>query len=237
MNKFLTELVEGFFGLFYPKLCLGCGENLQIGNDLICATCQIYMPQTHLHELRENEFTQKFAGRLPIETGAALFYYSKNLFTRQLVHHLKYYDKPEVGVQIGRIYGEILKKSPNFRGIELVVPVPLHPKKEWQRGYNQAAKFGAGLAESLGVEQAEHAIRRIEHRESQTRKRRHDRHDNARQLYEVADAKKLAGRHVLLVDDVLTTGATLENCGKYIAELPGTRISMATIAMGKKGII
>ena len=234
MKNILLEIAEGMLGLFYPKLCLACGENSQTGNDLICANCQIYMPQTNLHESRENEFTQKFMGRVPIETGASFFYYSKELHTRRLIHQLKYSDKPELAVQIGRVYGEILKKSPHFHGIELIVPVPLHPKKEWQRGYNQAAKFGEGLSEGLGIEQAEHGMRRIEHRESQTKKRRTARHTNARQLYEVADAKKLAGKHVLLVDDVLTTGATLENCAQYLSELPGIKISMATIAMGRK---
>lgn len=236
MLKILTSLVDGLLGLFYPKLCLGCGENLQSGHDLICAICQNEMPQTQLHMSRENEFTEKFTGRIPVETGAAFFYYSKNLHTRRLIHQLKYHDKPELAIQIGRIYGEILKKSPLYQDVELIVPVPLHPKKEWQRGYNQAAKFGEGLAESMGIEQVEHGMRRIEHRDSQTKKRRAARHDNARQLYEVADAAKLSGKHVLLVDDVLTTGATLENCGKYLAELPGTRISLATIAMGKKGV-
>ena len=237
MRKRLTDLFDGLLGLFYPKLCLGCGENLQTGSDLICATCQIDMPQTHLHETRDNAFTQKFVGRIPIETGAAFFYFSKELHTRHLLHQLKYHDKPELAVQIGRVYGEILKKSPHYQGIELIVPVPLHPKKEWLRGYNQAAKFGEGLAESMGLEQAEHGMRRIEHRESQTRKTKSDRHDNARQLYEVADAARLSGKHVLLVDDVLTTGATLENCGKYLCELPGIKVSLATIAMGRKNQI
>lgn len=234
MKNLLREIAQGMVGLFYPKLCLACGENLQSGNDLICATCQIYMPQTDLHEIKENEFTRKFTGRVPIETGAAFFYYSKELHTRRLIHQLKYSDKPELAVQIGRVYGEILKKSPHFQGIDLIVPVPLHPKKEWQRGYNQATKFGEGLSEGMGIEQAENGMRRIEHRESQTRKKRGARHDNARQLYEVAEAQKLAGKHILLVDDVLTTGATLENCAHYLCELPGIKVSMATIAMGRK---
>ncbi len=236
MRKLLAGLAEGLLGLFYPKLCLACSENLRPGNDLVCATCQFYMPQTGLHEFVENDFTRKFTGRVPVVSGAAFFYYSDEGHTRQLVHQLKYRDKPELGIRLGRVYGEILGQSPHFQGVEVVVPVPLHPKKEWQRGYNQAAKFAEGLADSMGIELAERAMRRTEHRESQTKKGRGDRHLNARQLYEIAEPEPLLGRHVLLVDDVLTTGATLENCVQPIAELQGTRVSLATIAMGRSHI-
>lgn len=234
MRQFLTDCLEGLLALFFPKLCLACGENLSIENDLLCVDCLHTMPRTHFYLEKENEFTTRFFGRLPILNGAALFYYSKLGHTQRLLHQLKYHDKPELAVRLGRTMGRELKKSPLFESIEVIVPVPMHPKKEWKRGYNQAEKFAEGLAEILELPMVGDALRRLENRESQTRKGRTERFTNANDLYIVGRPKALAGKHVLLVDDVLTTGATLTSCGELILKEPGTRLSMATIAIASK---
>jgi ComF family protein len=235
MRQFLSRFFEGILNLFFPNLCLACSEFQPAEKHFLCAGCAAKLPMTNQHLEKNNDVTVKFTGRLPIETGAAFLYFSKTRASRELIHQLKYRNKPELAVRLGQIYGKILKNSPHFQQINYIVPVPLHPKKEWTRGYNQAGKFAEGLADGLGVEAALVGLKRMEHRKSQTQKKRGERYSNADQIYEVAEKSKLAGKHILLVDDVLTTGATMESCGKALFELPGTRVSIATIAMGKRG--
>lgn len=234
MRKLLKEAAEGLLALFFPKICLACGEQLALERDLLCLKCLHTMPRTGFHFEKENEFTNRFFGKLPVECATALFFFSKTGHTQQLLHQLKYRDKPELAVRLGRSLGHELRKSPLFQSVEVIVPVPMHPQKEWKRGYNQAEKFAEGLAEILELPLLDDGLRRLENRESQTHKNRSERFANANDLYTVGRSKALAGRHVLLVDDVLTTGATLASCGELILNEPGTRLSMATIAIATK---
>lgn len=189
------------------------------------------MPEANLHFSKENPFTDKFLGRINLEAGAALYYFNKESKVQNLIHHLKYNGKREIGVVLGRKFGGELARSILFSEVDLIVPVPLHLRKLRQRGYNQSEMFAQGLSESLRRPYSANALMRLVHSSSQTKKSREARLLNVADVFAVNKPQRLVGKHVLLVDDVLTTGATLETCAAKILELPGTKVSMATIAM------
>ena len=223
--------LHDFIGLFYPNLCLACGDNLPPFDEIICLKCQFKLPRTGFHEHLENPFTERFWGRVRIESGAALYYYTKGGKVQQLIHRLKYEHRPQIGYKLGQLYGRQLKEAAAFTEIDAIVPVPLHPRKKHQRGYNQAAEFGRGLAEAMDVPQFAHALARRSYTSTQTRKSRTERLENVLQAFLVNRPEQVRGRHLLLVDDVMTTGATLEACATRLLEVPDTKLSLATIAI------
>lgn len=230
----LHQLVSGFVHLLYPHLCVACGADLLSRGYCFCLRCKSKLSPTEMHESQENEFTERLWGRLKIESGTAAYYFSQQSPVRMAIHHLKYKNKPEIGWMIGRELGQKLHKSNLFRSVEGIVPVPLHPQKERARGYNQSAAFGRGLSEAMGVPLFEKALVREAHTETQTKKKRMERFQNVGEAFAVANQDLLQNKHLLLVDDVLTTGATLELCGQAILSMPGTKLSCATIAMATR---
>ncbi len=230
----LRALKEGFISLFYPHLCLACGKNSPVLSEIICTTCKYYLPQTNFHKEKENPFTERVWGRFPFHTGAAFYYFTKGGRVRNLIHNLKYNNKPEVGYNLGLRYGNLLKQAPLYRDVDLIVPVPLHPRKERQRGYNQSDTIARGLAESMELPFRKNILVRIQETSTQTRKSRIERLENVGKAFHLRNGERLRGKNILLVDDVLTTGATLEACALKLLEIPGIRISMATIGMAEK---
>ncbi len=229
--QYPIEWWEGLLGLFYPNLCLACGKGLRPRQEPICPSCQYKLPKTDFHKEEENPFTERFWGRIPLHSGAALYHFTKGGRTQQLIHKLKYEGKREIGLYLGRMYGHSLRETPLFRGVQLILPVPLHRRKAWQRGYNQSALFARGLAESMAVPWLEDGLQRTEYTSTQTRKDRLERFHNVEKAFRIPHPERLRGKHILLVDDVITTGATLEACAIKMLEVPGTKVSMATIAI------
>lgn len=230
----LNEYLEGFIGLFYPNLCLVCHQNLSIKDEtLFCFSCEVKLPQTNYHLEKENPFIERFWGRLPIQAAAALYFYSKGNRTQKLIYQLKYNGKKEIGLQVGQHYGRQLKESSLFKAIDLIVPVPLHRRKQLKRGYNQSDYFAQGLSHSMGIPLLKDGLKRTVFTKTQTKKEQMARFENVLKAFEVKQADKLKGKHILLVDDVLTTGATLEACATKILEVEGTRVSLVTIAMAQ----
>ena len=225
------QLSEGFLALLYPNLCLACGHSISPEQDAICISCQYYLPQTNYHLEKENPFTDRFWGRFPLQTGTALYHFSKGGRVQQLIHNLKYQSKPEVGFRLGQILGNALRTRDHYRTIDLIIPVPLHPKKERQRGYNQSDTFARGLAETLEVPWNKKILIRTKSTTTQTKKSRLERLQNVQQVFDLRRSDLLRNQHVLLVDDVLTTGATLEACALKLLKVDGVRISLATIGI------
>lgn len=184
-----------------------------------------------MHLLAENEFTDRFWGRVPLVAGAALYYFNRKSPIQKALHQLKYHNQADIGVRLGQQLGYLLKQSPQFHTVEGILPVPLHPKKERIRGYNQSALLATGLSDILQVPVLSGILTRQQFSESQTRKKRMERFDNVNDVFTVTRPERIRGRHLLLIDDVLTTGATLEACGQVLLETPDVRLSMATIAI------
>ncbi|MCR9102526.1 MAG: phosphoribosyltransferase family protein [bacterium] len=227
----LTRWLDDLLGLFYPNLCYACDRNLPSGqSDPICLACRYKLPQTDHHLHLENAFTERLWGRLELQAAAAFFQFVKDGRAQRLLYHLKYNGKQEVGQYVGKWYGEVLRSVPAYQSVEAIVPVPLHPRKEKMRGYNQAAWFAKGLEASM-ERPVVHALKRVVFTQTQTRMTRAERQVNVRQAFEPVAGVDLSGRHVLLVDDVVTTGATLEACGAELLRHSNLKLSMAAIAI------
>lgn len=179
----------------------------------------------------ENALTERFWGRLPLVSGAAMYFFIKGGRTQQLIHNLKYKRKKQIGTEVGKMYGLLLKETHPFQSVDIIIPVPLHPKKQRKRGFNQSALFAAGLAESMHIEWSEKYLKRKSFTETQTKKSRQERMDNVLSQFEACYKHELRGKHILLVDDVITTGATMEACGLQLLEIEGLQLSLAAIAM------
>ncbi len=223
--------VDALLNLFYPKLCYACSRNLPSGSDPICLTCHYKLPRTdHHRHCSDNAFTQRLWGRVDLHAAAAFLHFVKDGRVQRLLHQLKYNSQPQVGTYLGKIYGQTLQESGGFDAVDCIVPVPLHPRKEKMRGYNQAAKFAQGLSEAL-QRPCRPVLRRSVFTQTQTRMTRAERLRNVGQAFTLPRPQAIEGQHVLLVDDVITTGATLEACANTLLAASDVRLSMAAIAI------
>lgn len=229
----IRDTFDDLIALLYPNLCLACSENLPTRNEIICLRCQLELPRTNFHLEKENPFTERFWGRIPLESGASLYHFVKGGRIQELLHRLKYEGKREIGIKLGEWYGRQLKDSPDFQAVDVIIPVPLHPRKERLRGYNQSAMFAQGLAEAMDKSWHKEVLIRKVFTETQTQKSRAERLENVKDVFEIRNPEKIKGKHILLVDDVMTTGATMEVCGAKLLEITGTKLSMATIALAE----
>lgn len=231
MFRTALEWIDDLIGLLYPHLCPACEENALPRESLICLQCHCELPYTDQHLEMDNAFTERFWGRVPLETGAAMLHFVKSGRVQALMHQLKYGGNQEVGIRLGIMFGEKLRTAPLFESVDLIIPIPLHPRRQRQRGYNQSTCIAAGLAQGMGVAYAEQYLRRVAYTSTQTKKSRMGRFDNVSTAFQVRKAAQLEGKHILLVDDVLTTGATLEAAALQLLEVPGLKLSMATLAI------
>ncbi len=234
MRNPILLLAEDLLNLFYPRLCPACSTAGLPMDMVICLDCQVHLPYTRYPVSSDNSFSSRFWGRLPIVAGTALLSFSKGGRVQHLLHQLKYRGRQDVGVYLGKIMGEALKKAPAMQDVDLILPVPLHPRRLKERGYNQSACFAQGLSESMGAPWHGDYVVRTRQTATQTRKSRIERMENVAQAFEVRQPDALANKHVLLVDDVLTTGATLETCGELLLQIPGLRLSRAAIAIASE---
>jgi ComF family protein len=223
-------MLNDFLSLIFPKVCYACGKSLFKNEDCICTYCHYHLPKTNFHLDPHNPVAKLFWGRTTIYSASSLYLFSKGSKVQHLIHQLKYKGKKEIGVSLGKYYGKDLKTSPLFSSANIVIPVPLHMKKLKKRGYNQSEAFALGLAESLEVENGSDLLIRTHASQTQTKKSRFARWKNVEEIFQVVASEKLQGKHVLLVDDVVTTGSTLEACANRILEVADIKVSVATIA-------
>ena len=233
MNK-LAEWGRALADVFMPRLCPVCGTALVADEPHICRACLAALPRTHLEDIDFNTMEQLFAGKVPIERATGYFYYQKSSPYAQILFDIKYRNRPQMGQWLtARAAGE-LRSSGFFDGIEAIVPVPLHPSKLAERGYNQSDYLARGLAQALGIPVID-ALKSTRAHGSQTRRSATERWLNAQNTYTLrtSHSQQLAGKHILLVDDVVTTGATLEACARALLAIPGTRVSLFTLATAR----
>jgi ComF family protein len=222
--------ISDFISLIFPKICVGCGNSLWKNEELLCHLCAYHLPKTNFHFEHENPVTRLFWGRVPIETGTAFLYFNKGNRVQRLIHQLKYKGKKEIGIFLGTQYGQELKHAPGFNSADAIIPVPLHKKKYMKRGYNQSEQFAIGLTGSMNIPVERHLLCRIKATETQTRKSKFRRYQNVHEIFSVNHPENWIGKHLILVDDVVTTGATLESCARALKEIPDVKISIVCIA-------
>ncbi len=223
-------MLNDFLSLLFPRVCCACGKSLLKHEDCICAYCHYHLPKTDFHLQADNPVMKLFWGRTNIHAASSMFLFNKGSKVQHLIHQLKYKGKKEIGTSLGKQYGKELKAAPLFSDATIVIPVPLHIKKLKKRGYNQSEAFAQGLAQSMNVDSGENILIRSYASQTQTKKSRFERWKNVEEIFKVAEPEKIEGKHILLVDDVVTTGSTLEACANTMLEVPGTKVSVATIA-------
>lgn len=228
--NYLYDLWDDFISLLFPRLCYACGNHLLRNENLICTECYVVIPRTDYHKQDTNPVAQLFWGRCQIEKAAAFSYYNKGTRIRNLIHNLKYKGVKEIGYELGRIYGLSLDKSGFMEGIDLIIPVPLHPDKERKRGFNQSEIISIGIAEVTKLPLDIKSLKRNIGSGTQTKRSRYERWTNVEGIFKITDATAIAGKHILLVDDVITTGSTIESCAAELLKIEGVRVS--AVALG-----
>lgn len=224
------KLFKCLLNLLFPRVCAACGVLLLEGEDIVCTTCRFLLPKTGYELNHDNPLAKSFYGQMPFHAVTAEFFFSKNGKVQHLIHGLKYHHCRENGIFLGREIGKSLIRAPDFQGIDFIVPVPLHPKKEKMRGYNQSHVIAEGICDVTQIPIAENCLVRRVFTATQTKKSRDERWKNVKDIFMLQNPEKMKGKHVLLVDDVLTTGATLMSAGKVLLQVEGIKISVATVA-------
>ena len=228
--SFFKSWVNDFIFLFYPKQCEACGKSLVSGEDVLCVTCLVDMPRTDYMKWDDNPVAQIFWGRQQIEMATALFQFAKGSRYRKLLHKLKYKSKPEIGVFLGRELGVSLKESEHFNNIYGIIPVPLHTSRLKTRGYNQSEKIAQGINEVSDWPVINDILLRNKATETQTKKNKEERWKNVSGKFTLKNPERLNGKSILLVDDVITTGSTLEACVEELSKIKDIKIYLAVLA-------
>lgn len=219
-----------FLHLFFPEACAGCAHTLLYQEELLCTGCLFHLPRTDFHLDKDNETARQLWGKLEYRFAVSMLKLSKDSITERLIHQLKYGNKPQVGAYLGRMYAGTLQNSGLLKEIDFIVPIPLHSSKLKKRGYNQSFYFAQGLSEVLSIPCDPLNLVRVRSSVSQTQKSRVDRYDNVEDVFACTNHEKFEGKHILLVDDVLTTGATIASAGNMLIRASQCQISVATIA-------
>jgi len=227
--KKLTRGINDLLELFFPTLCITCGERLMSQEKFLCINCWNDIPVTNFHKNPENKVAQLFWGRTKIENATAYFSYKKGSNYQHLIHFMKYKGLKELGFETGRRFGVELTESESFRNIDLIIPVPLHPLKQKKRGYNQSEWIARGISESLEKPYSFTDLKRNIHTSTQTKKNRFERWKNVENIFEVIHPENIAGKHILLIDDIVTTGSTLEACASQLLKIENVKASIATL--------
>lgn len=217
----------------FPKTCNACSENLQASEYMICTQCRHQLPLTQFHIHNDTTMQKVFYGRIMLEQATALLYFEKKGPVQQLLHNLKYRGKENISSFLGDWLGHELSKIPSYNAIDIVIPVPIHPKKRKKRGYNQVSGFAQSLSKHLQATQIDSVLLKSKNTKTQVFKGRFSRSDEVLDAFSISETNSLQGKHILLVDDILTTGATLEACALQLLKIPKIKLSIATMAIAQ----
>ncbi|MBS1490086.1 MAG: ComF family protein [Bacteroidetes bacterium] len=220
---------QDFVKLFYPACCLGCASSLVKGEEILCTSCLMELPKTRYSLTGENPIKDKFIGRLPVKYAWAFLKFRKTGMVQHLLHHLKYNNHPEIGLRLGHLIGKEIKENNLATAFDEIVAMPLHHKREIKRGYNQSQKIAEGIAERTDIPVSENVLRRI-NTTTQTLKNRVERWQNVAEAFQIKNPALVNGKRILLVDDVITTGASLEACGQQFIEHGCAELSIVCVA-------
>ena len=226
-------MFKSIINLFFPKVCSGCNSFLLTNENVICTHCRHDIPLTNHHLIADNDAFKKLYGRIPVLHASALFYFHKKGIVQQLIHNLKYKGHEEIGTILGEWYAEDLKTINSLHDIDQIIPVPLHRRKLKERGYNQVTAFGKALSSSLNVEYNNSILVRNIYSKTQSKKNLLGRTEGIETIFDVSFTDSDHNKHFLLIDDVITTGSTLEACSRALLKIPGARISIVCMAMAQ----
>ena len=226
----LKNIFTDALHLFYPHICAGCGSDLLEEHNMLCLHCINNLPHTNFAQQPNNPIEKIFWGRIPLIAAHSEFYFSKESLIQQLLHQLKYKGNQDIGFYLGELMGKSLLTSHRFNNIDALIPLPLYPDKERKRGYNQAAIICNGMSAVMNVPVIKNIVIRQRYTDTQTKKHRIERWENVAGSFIINDEEKLRGKNLLLVDDVVTTGATLEACGSIFAAIDAVKLNIATLA-------
>ncbi len=231
--KKIFQWLDDLLSIFYPRGCIGCGTALQRNENFLCLNCLLHLPETNYHLTIDNPLEKIFWGRVPVEHVYSFLFFRKGNTVQHILHQLKYKGNKEIGAYLGEMYGQKLARAGSLADVDVIVPIPLHPKKLRLRGYNQSEWIAMGLSKGLGIPYSNDFLVRATFTETQTRKSRFSRWQNVKDVFQAANVGELAGKHVLICDDVLTTGATTEAAIRKLIEVPDVRVSVVTLATAK----
>lgn len=226
-------MLKHLINLFFPRICAGCTTILLTNETVICTSCRHNLPLSNHHLLIENEAYKKFYGRVPVEHASAFLYFHKKGIVQELIHNLKYKGHEDIGALLGHWYGQDLKDILKATKPDEIIPVPLHPRKFKERGYNQVTSFGLALSEELEINYNSHLLKRMVYTKTQSKKNLLGRAEGIENLFDVTFTEKDHGKHFLLMDDVITTGSTLEACSRALLKIPNAKISIVCMAMAQ----
>ena len=230
MLKILDEIQKNLLNALFPVFCNGCTKLLLKNENIICAKCIHNLPFTHHHNIKETEINKAFYGLVPFEFGASMLYFNKKGISQNLIHNLKYKKRQEIGTYLGDLYATDLIHLETFKEIDFIIPVPLHKKRFHERGYNQVTTFCKAIEKNLSIPMLEDVLVKTQHLKSQTNKSKEGRVENNKNVFSIKNQHKIEGKHLLIIDDVFTTGATMEACAKEILKIKNTKISILTMA-------
>jgi competence protein ComFC len=226
----MVKILDDIFNLFFPETCMNCGIEVEKSCNLLCFSCLSDLPLTHFSFIPKNRLENSFRGRIPVISASALLYFHKKGMVQQLVHQLKYHNRQNIGTYFGDWLGEEMIRSGRFESIDMIVPVPLHPDKEKKRGYNQVTTFAESLSRKIEAPMVPDLLVKVSGSVTQTHKNRVERALNKEYEFELKDEGRLVDQHLLLVDDIITSGATLEGCWAPLKQVDGIKISLASMA-------
>lgn len=227
MKRIINALLE----LFFPSLCVGCGTRLHDFEKHLCLSCIESLPKTNYHNQEENRLEHYLAGKFPFQRASAFCYFYKTGCLQKIIHELKYKNNAELAVYMGRMYGNDIKGSNFLKDIDYLIPIPLHPKRQKKRGYNQAEEICKGLSEATGIPVCTKAIKRVINNPSQTKHSRTERWTNVAGIFASTNNIDLNNKKILIVDDVITTGSTIEAIVKSLSEYKNLNINIAAIGI------